>query len=266
VLSKELYIAPSLCTYYYGFNTKAAGVDDVRVRRALSMALDRQGLVDNVLKGGQQPAQWFSRPGLAAAPTMETHPDLGVKYDPEGAKKLLQEYLDEKGIGLGDLELAVMFNTSSGHQKIAEAIQQMWKKNLDLDVKLTNQEWKVYLDTVKGSDTPQIWRMGWCLDYPDANNFIREVFAMGGSSNPGDGGINYDNPEWEELLKQAAIEMDPKKRLEMYAQAEQMLCYDDAAIIPIYWYTSVNVTKPYVKRTYSVGGHQRFEKWEIMQD
>jgi oligopeptide transport system substrate-binding protein len=265
-MSKELVIAGVTCTYYYGFNTKAPFVDDVRVRRALSEALDRQRLVDNMLKGGQQPAQWFSRPGIAAAPTMESHPDLGVKYNPDDAKKLMDEYLAEKGITAADVDITLMFNTSSGHQTIAEAIQQMWKENLGIDVKLTNQEWKVYLNTIKSPETPQIYRLGWCQDYPDANNFIREVFITGGSANPGDGGVNYSNPEWEELLLKAAVEKDPAKRLEMYAQAEQTLCYDDAVIIPIYWYTRVTTTKPYIKRTFGVGGQENFTKWEILQD
>jgi oligopeptide transport system substrate-binding protein len=265
-LSKELNISPETCTYYYGFNSKAPFVDDVRVRRALSMALDRQGLIDNVLKGGQEPAGWFSRPGIAGAPTRDTHPDLGPSLNVDEAKKLLDEYLTEKGITAADMDITLMFNTSAGHQTIAEAIQQMWKANLGVEVNLTNQEWKVYLNTIKGAETPQIYRLGWCQDYPDANNFIREVFTLGGSANPGDGGVNYVNDKFEELLKKAAIETDPQKRVEMYAEAENMLCYEDAVIIPIYWYTSVNVTKPYVKRTYGVGGQQAYEKWEILQD
>jgi oligopeptide transport system substrate-binding protein len=264
-LSKELNISPETCTYYYGFNSKAPFVDDVRVRRALSMALDRQGLIDNVLKGGQEPAGWFSRPGIAGAPTRDTHPDLGPSLNVDEAKKLLDEYLTEKGITAADMDITLMFNTSAGHQTIAEAIQQMWKANLGVEVNLTNQEWKVYLNTIKGAETPQIYRLGWCQDYPDANNFIREVFTLGGSANPGDGGVNYVNDKFEELLKKAAIETDPQKRVEMYAEAENMLCYEDAVIIPIYWYTSVNVTKPYVKRTYGVGGQQAYEKWEILQ-
>jgi oligopeptide transport system substrate-binding protein len=266
VLSQELKIAPVLCTYYYGFNTKAPVVDDVRVRRALSLAIDRQSLIDNVLKGGQEPAGWFSRPGLAGAPTRETHPDLGVKYDPEAAKAELQSYLDEKGLTADQLDLTLMFNTSSGHQKIAEAIQQMWKTVLGVDVKLTNQEWKVYLKTIKDPEaTPQIWRLGWCQDYPDANNFIREVFAKGGSANPSEGGgVNWENPTFEELVVKAAREQDPAKRVELYAQAEQILVYEDAVMAPIYWYTRVTVTKPYVQRTFSVlGGLEHIEKWDI---
>ena len=274
-LSSELLIAPDLCTYYYGFNTKAEFVDDVRVRRALSMAIDRQGLIDNVLKGEQVPAQWFSRPGLAGAPTPEEYPDLGVKYDAEQAKAVLQEYLDEKGITAADVNITLMFNTSEGHRKIAEAIQQMWKDNLGLDIQLVNQEWAVYLKTIKGEDTPQIYRLGWCLDYADANNFIFEVFSLGGSANTDDnkdgvaeGGINWDGSdplytEFYDKMVAAAVELDPATRTALYAEAEEMLVWDKAAIAPIYWYTRTTLTKPYVTRTFSSGGHEHYEKWDI---
>jgi oligopeptide transport system substrate-binding protein len=274
VLSEELLIAPYFCTYYYGFNTQDAVMSDVRVRRALSMAIDRQGLIDNVTKGEQVPAQWFSRPGLAGAPTPEEYPDLGVKSDPEQAKAVLQEYLDETGQAAADLDITLMFNTSEGHRKIAEAIQQMWKETLGIEVKLVNQEWKVYLTTIKGADTPQIYRLGWCLDYADANNFIYEVFALGGSANPSDdgetasGGIGWDKSDplyeaFEAKMVEAAKELDPAKRVELYAEAEEMLVWEKAAMAPIYWYTRVTLTKPYITRTFASGGHEHFEKWDI---
>jgi ABC-type oligopeptide transport system substrate-binding subunit len=263
VLSKEYSIGPDLCTYFYGFNTKAPVVDDQRVRLALSMAVDRQGLIDNVTKGGQQPAQWFSRPGLAGSPTIDKYPDLGVKYDPVGAKALLDAYLAEKGTTADKLDLTLMFNTSSGHQKIAEAIQQMWKTNLGLDVKVTNQEWKVFLKTILDPvATPQIFRLGWCQDYPDANNFLKEAIGFGGSNNPAaGGGLNWKNDTYEALISQAAAELDPVKRVDLYAQAEEILVKTDAAMIPIYWYTRFSATKPYITRTYSVITMQHFEKW-----
>lgn len=269
VLSKEMYNGVNLCSYYYGFNTTAPVVDDVRVRRALSMAVDRQALVDNVLKGGQQPAQWFARPGLAGAPTMEDHPDLGIKSDTVAAKAELQSYLDEKGLTADQLDLTLMFNTSSGHQRIAEALQQMWKDNLGVTVKLVNQEWGVYLATVKGADTPQIWRMGWCPDYPDANNYDREVFGANGSSNPytdgnPSGGAFWANQEFADILNQAAVETDNTARVDLYAQAEQILVYTDAVIIPIYWYARNTVTKPYVVRTFGVGGSEEYSKWDLL--
>lgn len=274
-LSQQLRIAPYFCTYYYGFNTKAEFVDDVRVRRALSMAVDRQALIDNVTKGEQEPAQWFSRPGLAGAPTIEEYPDLGVKTDTEQAKAVLQEYLDEMGITAADINITLMFNTGEGHQKIAEAIQQMWKDALGITVNVVNQEWKVYLTTIKGAETPQVWRLGWCLDYADANNFINEVMALGGSANPdddkdgvADGGINWDTSDplyqaFADKLVEAGAELDPATRVGLYAEAEEMLVWDKAAMIPIYWYTRVTMTKPYVTRTFSSGGHEHFEKWDI---
>jgi oligopeptide transport system substrate-binding protein len=270
VLSQEYSNPPSLCTYYYGFNTKAPFVDDVRVRRALSMAIDRQALIDNVTKGGQEPAQWFARPGLVAAPTMGDYPDLGIKTDPEAAKAELQSYLDEKGLTADQLDLTLMFNTSAGHQRIAEAIQQMWKDTLGVTVALTNQEFAVYLDTIKDPvATPQIYRLGWCLDYPDANNFTREVWINGGSQNPtggggaswGPGDANYD--QFEELALAAAVEKDPQNRIELYAQAEEILVDTYAVLAPIYWYTDLAMTKPYVIRTYAVSGHQDFSTWDI---
>jgi oligopeptide transport system substrate-binding protein len=270
VLSKEFTISPQLCTYYYGFNTKAPVVDDVRVRRALSMAVDRQSMIDNVAKNEAEPAQWFARPGLAGAPTMADHPDLGVKYDPEAAKADLQSYLDEKGVTAESLDITLLFNTSSNHQAIAETIQQMWKDTLGVTVKLTNQEAAVFWDTIKSKDTPQMYRAGWCLDYPDANNFDREVVAVNGSQNPADesgvpyGGFNWKNDKFEELALQAASEADAAKRVELYAQAEQIAMVDDAIMIPIYWYTNPDLTKPYVTRTFSSTGHEAFEKWDIL--
>jgi len=269
VLSKEFSVSPQLCTYFYGFNTKAPVVDDVRVRRALSMAVDRQSLIDNVTKGEQEPAQWFARPGLAGSPTMADHPDLGIKYDPEAAKAELQSYLDEKDVTADSLDLTLQFNTSAGHQAIAETIQQMWKDTLGVDVKLTNQESAVHFDSIKSKDTPQIYRLGWCLDYPDANNFDREVVAVNGSQNPADesgepyGGFNWKNDEFESLVLEAAKETDPAKRVDLYAQAEQIAMVDDAIMIPLYWYTNLDLTKSYVTRTYSSTGHEAFEKWDI---
>ena len=241
VLSKELSIGPNLCTYFYGFNTTKPYVDDARLRRALSMAVDRQSLIDNVVKGGQIPAQWFSRPGLLAAPTLEEYPDLGIKYDPEAAKAELQSYMDEKGIkDPGEISVEIMFNTNENHQKIAVAIQQMWKDVLGINATVQNQEWAVYLKTIRGKDTPQVFRLGWCQDYPDAANFIDDQASSGGSSNPTvdgkpgsepAGGFMWYNQEFEDLVNQALVEPDTAKRTELYAKAEDILVKQDAVCL-----------------------------------
>jgi oligopeptide transport system substrate-binding protein len=269
VLGPEFSIAPQLCTYTYAFNSTAPFVDDARVRRALSLAVDRQSLIDNVTKGEQQPAQWFSRPGLAAAPTIEDHPDLGIKYDPDAARAELQSYLDETGLKAEDLDITLMFNTSSAHEAIAEAVQGMWATNLGVQVKLVNQEFAVFLETTKSLNTPQIYRAAWCQDYPDANNFLREVWAANGANNPVDangdpaGGLMWKNDRFEQLMAEAAVDQDPAKRLEMYAEAEDILVKSEAVVLPLYWYTNLDLTKPYVIRTFSSTSSEAYEKWDM---
>ena len=159
--------------------------------------------------------------------------------------------------------------STTGHQAIAETFQQMWADTLGINVKLANQEWRVYLATIKSEETPQLYRNAWCQDYPDANNFLREVFAVNGNNNPAEngepyGGSNWRNDVFEEIVAQAAVETDPDKRVELYAQAEQTLIWDDAVIVPVYWYTSVSVTKPYVVRTFGIGSQEAFETWDIL--
>ncbi len=269
VLSKQFHISPSMATYYYGFNNTAPIVSDVRVRKALSLAIDRQALINNVLKGGQEPAQWLCRPGLVACPTTKDYPNLGVKYDPTQAKQLLDSYLKDTGQTAANLNLTLMFNTNEGHQKIAEAIQGMWKSTLGINVKLVNQEWKVYLQTIQGANTPQIFRLGWSMDYPDANNFDKDAVGPGGNDNPltasgkPAGGLEWSDPAYNKLINQAAVETDNAKRTALYAQAEDILVNKDAALAPIYWYTNVWVTKPYVTRTYAVTNTEHIEKWSI---
>jgi oligopeptide transport system substrate-binding protein len=254
-LSAQLYSAPDLCTYYIGFNNTKPPVDNKLVRQALSYAVDRQKLVDTVLKGGQKPAKSFACPGIFGSPAEDPN-FQGISYDPAKAKELLAQagYPD----GQGFPETTYMFNTSEGHQKIAEFVQQGWKETLGIEVKLTNQEWSVYLKTVS-EDAPQIFRMAWCADYPDENNWVLENFHSTKSDNP----IKWKNAEFDQLVEQAAAEPDPAKRTELYAKAEKILCVDEAAIIPVYYYVRNTCTKPYVERTYSPLAVEHIEKWKV---
>jgi oligopeptide transport system substrate-binding protein len=148
VLSEEFYNAPRACTYYYGFTNTKYPMTDQRVRLAFSAAIDRQSLIDNVTKGGQIPATTFAPPGIFGAVEPGT---LGQGYDPEAAQASLQAFLDEEGLTIDDfnaLDIVLMHNTSEGHARIAAAIQQMWKDNLGVDVRIENQEWAVYLNTL----------------------------------------------------------------------------------------------------------------------
>ncbi len=260
VLSEELSIGYDTCSYYYGFNTAKEPMNSVHIRRALSFAIDRQSLVDNVLKAEQIPAQWFARPGLAAAPTLETHPDLGVWFDPEEAQAEMALGLEELGVSdASELpQITLMHNTSEGHANIAQAIQQMWAETLGIDVNIANQEWAVYLATVR-EDAPQIYRLGWCADYLDAHNYNSDVWRSTSSFN----NTNWVSEEYDALVDEAVTLGDTEARRELYAAAENILVYEDAAISPIYWYTNVQMTKPNINRTFSVLFQDRYEKWDV---
>lgn len=264
-LSQMLKTTPRLSTDKFVFNAKADVVSDVRVRLAMSKAIDRQSLIDNVLKANQEPARWFCRPGLVACPTVEKYPENGVQYDPEGAKKLLDEYLAEKNTTADKLDITLYYYTNSAQKQMIEAVQQMWKTVLGIDVKVVNQEFKTFAKTVRDPKAPQIWNMGWGADYPDTNNFTREVLSYGGSDNPADAGMNWKNDTFEKLVAEAAVEQDPEKRMDLYAQAEQIAVIDDAVIIPLYWRTYSWMTQPYVKRTFEKTSYQLYEKWDIVK-
>ena len=260
VLSAELNIFPDTCTYYYGFNVTKPPLDDVNVRKALSWAVDRTALVENVTKGGQEPARWFARPGLTAAPSPDAGYDFGppVTADVEKAK----EFLAASSYGSAEAlpEITLMYNESTSHARIAEAIQQMLKENLGVNVNLVSQEWKVFLDTLD-EDPPQIYRLGWCEDYPDASNFDKDVFR----SDSGNNHTKWVNEQYDALVDEAAIETDLQKRIDLYVEAEKLLVEEDAAIAPLYWYTGVLVTKPYVTRTFGRGGQEEFSKWSMQK-
>lgn len=262
VLSQELSITADNCTYYYAFNVEKEPFTDVRVREAFARSIDRQSIIDNILKAGQQPALFFSRPDLFAAPDQNDFPEYGMAYDPDRAQAALQEYLDENGITVDDMPpITLMYNTSELHATIAAAVQQMWSDNLGIEVQLTNQEWAVYLETRK-NDAPQVYRAAWCFDYPDTHNFLGDVFY----STSGQNDSNFANEEFDALIDQALVEQDAAVREELYAEAERILTTEVIGISPIYYYTAPQLTKPNVERTYSVTSNDRYEKWDIVPE
>lgn len=260
VLSAEYYTGNQTCSYYYGFSVTIAPMDNVHLRRALSYAVDREDIVENVTQGGQLPAPFFTNPGMNAAPLVENFPDLGAYYDPDKAQEELALALEE--LGLSDASelppITLLFNTSSAHQAIAEAIQAMWSDELGVQVELTNQEFATYLDQ---RGTFPVWRAGWCSDYPDTNNFLFDVFHSSSQNND----TGWLNPDFDALVEQAAQETDTATRIDLYAQAEELLNVTEAAIIPIYFYSANEMTKPYVERTFALGGQQYFYNWDINQ-
>ncbi len=262
-LSQELHIAPELCTYYYGFNVTKPPFDDAQVRQAFSYAIDRQSLIDIVTKGGQLPARSFACPGIFGS--VAEDPNFpAITFDPEKARALLAEAGYPGGEGLPAITL--MFNTSEAHQKIAEFIRMGWEEHLDVEVRLADQEWKVYLNTL-ADNPPHIWRLGWCADYPDQNNWVLQAFHPTKGAN---------HPQWDpsaeparrfmELTERAAAAVDPAERRQLYFEAEKILTVDEAILAPIYYYTRVVCTKPYVNRTYASLGGEHIDRWTIERE
>ena len=259
-LTAQLAVQPTQCTYYYGFNTQKPPFDDPAVRQAFSLAIDRQVLIDEVVQGNQEPAYWLSRPGMRAAPTVEETPDLGVTYSPEDAREMLdQAYPDRSQLP----PITLAFNAYGQHQDIAEVVRDMWAATLDVEVELEPTEnFADYLDVLE-SDAPQVWRMGWCPSYADAHGALGTRFHSE-ADNPTY--TNWSSALFDELVDRAAASTDVAKRSEWYAQAEDILVRQEAAIIPLYWYTKTSLTQPAIQRTYSqIHGIEHFEKWAVLQ-
>ncbi len=227
-------ISPYLGTYFYRINVDVPHLQDPKIRRALAMAIDRVNLVEKITKGGQIPAYAMTPPG-----TMGYFPESSLQYDPEQARKLLSDagYPDGKDFPITE----ILYNTNEGHRKIAIAIQEMWKKNLNIDIQILNQEWKVYLDSESAGEY-QISRAGWIGDYVDPNNFLDMFICEGGNNRTG-----WCNEEYDDLiLKIAPATKSHKERLEIFQKAETMLL-DDMPVIPIYTYTSIQLIDSAVK-------------------
>ncbi|MBN1562470.1 MAG: peptide ABC transporter substrate-binding protein [Anaerolineae bacterium] len=255
----ELYFGPSDCTYYYGFNVEKPPVDNVHLRRALSLAIDREKLVATVTKGGQQPAGFFTLPTFAASPTQAEYPDLGIHSDPQQAQAELALYFAETGTTTDTMPpLTLTHNINESHTLVAQSVQRMWRETLGIEVKIESQEWRTYLDLL-ATDAPQIWRLGWCADYPDPNSFLGSVFhSKFGSNN-----TNWRNEEFDALIDKAARLLDTQQRRDLYARAEHILTWEDAAIAPIYFYATQSLISDQVTFTPSILGIQRYDKWHV---
>jgi ABC-type oligopeptide transport system substrate-binding subunit len=265
-LSKELFTAPRLCTYYYGFVTTKPPFDKVEVRKAFAMAIDRQSLIDNVTKGGQLPAHSFAPAGIFGnVADDKTIGSWMVMDNYADQLKQAQQMLADAGYPEGQgIDIVMMYNTLESHAQIMQAVQAMWAEAFP-KAKLTieNQEWGVYLKTLlpesPDAEKPNVFRMGWCADYPDENNWLNEVFNSKSTQNY----EKYNNPKFDELVLAAAKEPDQAKRKDMYKQAETILM-DDQPMAPIYYYTYVRLYKPWLtKVVMSPVGGDPVDQWQI---
>ena len=236
-IPKEVHVDPYLCTYYYEINNQKAPFNDVRVRTALKLALDRDIIVNKVKNQGDLPAYSFTPPYTDGAKLVEPE---WFKWSQEKrneeAKKLLAEagYTAEK-----PLTFDLLYNTSDLHKKLAIAAASIWKKNLGANVKLENQEWKTFLDT-RHQGNYDVSRAGWCADYNEPTSFLNMVLSDSSNNT-----VHYKSPAFDKLIADTLKVTDEAQRSELYSKAEQQLD-KDSAIVPVYYYVNARLVKPWV--------------------
>jgi oligopeptide transport system substrate-binding protein len=234
---------PALGTYYYGFNLD--NLPDLNERRALSLAIDRRTIVDNIAQADQVPATGFSPKGLPGFdvfnPNSPYTPESG---DLDAAKDAMSQAQNPK------TTLNLFFNDSPGHKEIATAVQANWS---DLGVKTTlkQQEWAQFLEFLgpPPNKAVDVYRNGWIGDYVDAINFLELWTCDSGNNNS-----NYCDKDYDALVEQARQTPDNDARYKIYAQLEQKLVGQDGALpfTPLYWYTYPNLEKLSVKESFTV--------------
>lgn len=229
----SFYILPKMGTYYLQFNMNVDALKDVRVRKALSLALDRKSITENVMKGGEIPATGFNPVGLKDSQGNDFNTTAGDYYinvdggNVEEAQKLLAEAGYPNGEGFP--QLTALYNTSESHKAVFEVIQEAWKQNLGINIELANQEWAVFQSN-RVAHNFEIARGGYIGDYPDPVGLL-ELLAEDSSNNHPD----WHNQEFNELINKSRFASGSERDAYIY-RAEEILM-EDAPIAPIFYYT-----------------------------
>lgn len=236
-MGDELHVSPQLSTYYYQFNTTRAPFNDPRVRRALNMALDKDIIAQKVMGQGQRAAWVISQPEIGG---VQLHAPEYASWPLEKRIVEAKKLLAEAGFGPEHpLNVNLLYNTFETHQRIAIAASSMWKKNLGVEAKLQNQEWKTMLDTMHTGNFDVV-RYAWIADYDDSSSFLN-IFRTGDSENT----TKYSNPAFDEAMRNAAKATSLQERGKYYQQAEDLLG-EDVPAIPVYHYVRTHLVKPWV--------------------
>ena len=225
----DIMSVPEACSYYYAINmtdTVNPALKDPNVRQALSLAVNRDVIVDNVLAGGQVAAYTFTHWATAGFETPET-PIAGMEQ--AARNEMAKELMAEAGYGPDNpLSVNLIFNTSDAHESVAIAVSQMWQQTLGVQTELASQEWQTYLET-RGNQDYEIARGAWCADYNEASTFLDLM-----QTNSGYNDSKYTNAAVDALLEEAKTSDNPQLA---YTQVEQIIS-QDVPIIPIYHYAA----------------------------
>jgi oligopeptide transport system substrate-binding protein len=237
-MPKEVHIAPYAGVYYYAFNVTKPPLNDVRVRQALTMAINREVLVEKITLAGELPAYGFVPDGTANYASQKVSWAKMSQAEREAAAIKL---MNEAGYGpRKPLRIQLAYNTSENHKRIAVAIAAMWKK-LGINVELVNTEVKVHYANLRQGDF-EVGRAGWIADYNDAQNFL----WLSETSTKQQNFSKYSNPDYDRLMAEASVTSDQRKRAELMLQAETILLRE-LPVLPIYFYVSKNLVSAKIK-------------------
>src|ERR1700677_1437033 len=200
------------------------------------MAIDRRAITETITRGGELPAFCLTPPDTAGYTAKAQ-----LLEDLPTARKLLAEAGYPDGQGFPDVE--ILFNTLQNHKAIAEAVQEVWRKNLHINVRWHNEEWKVYLDTMHHTNYA-IGRAGWIGDYVDPSTFLDIFTTLSGNNETG-----WSSPQYDSLCQAASNTGDQARRFDDFQKAEAILM-DQMPVIPIYFYTLPRFLRPSVKGWY----------------
>ena len=236
----ELRVSPYLAVYYYGFNLNKPPFSGNKIlRRALSMAIDRATLVEQVTGRGEDPAYGWVPNGLANyTPQRFDYAQYSKGQRNKEARRLYRD----AGYGRNNpLKFELRYNTSDVHQRIALAIKSMWRDVLGADVTLVNEDFKVLLSNIRAGEITQMFRLSWTGDYNDPQAFLRIME----SDNPSNM-TRYSNELVDDLMVSAGKTQDSVTRRQLLEYTERLVL-DDHPVIPIYFYVSKHLVKPTVK-------------------
>ena len=273
----DFFTGPAFIAYFYRINCTRKPFDDVRVRKALNLAVDREQITRDVLRLGQLPASHFVPPGIRGY----KQPESAIRFDVEQARQLLAEAGFPDGRGFP--KFGILYNTAESHKKVAEVLADQLRRNLYLDVTAYNQEWQSYQQSARALDYDLV-RFGWIGDYEDPNTFLDLWTTNGGNNQTGWGSVVYDRllaaagdveqfvtePEFvlqhvhdpralKSLADAARASADVAQRLQrmselrmaLLAEAERILVHDEFPILPVYVYVTTDMVNPAVKGFYS---------------
>jgi oligopeptide transport system substrate-binding protein len=238
-LNKDLVLAPTLSTFYIGFNVNRPPFDDQNVRRAFNLALDREKIISVVYKETVPVANGIVPPGM---PNYDRGNLPGYEFDPDRALELIAESSYGDVTEFPDITL---FTTGVGGSagRIIEAIVASYEETLGVEIGIQQTDWPTFLSDITREENPyQMYNLGWIADYPDPQNFLDILFHSDSRQNH----MGYANPELDEILDKAAVEADVETREDLYRQAEQIII-EDAPWVPLHYQVEYWLVRPYVQ-------------------